>query len=454
LTLIDPNETHEKNRKHPHFTEILYRLAERYSCRDFDGSSIDPMELEEIIADGLQAPSSCNQQNWHFIVVADPERKKHAREISGGNHHFEYCSALIYLCFQKGWTHGNFSIVQSVAGACYHMMLSAHLRGYQCIWNAGIGDQDELRSFLKVPKNFEIQGALAIGKAKNSAPVIKAPRRPVNEVFSWEHFDRPSNATYPVIPADDYPYFEITNNVNPFAEWDPGNWSLAQIADFRGYAVWAKSPLANVYVSNRQGEAQSVEHSLLPTIRDGRALEIMPWGGTSTTALCKILGNKCKLSVAELSTHNLTFIRERLLQEGIALDNVSFELMPDGRLLHKNRTIDLVVIPQILEHLPDPERLLDEVARVLKKDGHLVVSSRNMASQYGKLWRDKESKAQIPNQGPFTPIEACELKNWISSRFEIEEELGIGRYPTGDATPLLNDDALHGRLYAVRARLK
>ena len=31
--------------------------------------------------------------------------------------------------------------------------------------------------------------------------------------------------------------------------------------------MWAKSPLANVYVSNRQGEAQSVEHSLLPTIR-------------------------------------------------------------------------------------------------------------------------------------------------------------------------------------------
>ena len=47
-------------------------------------------------------------------------------------------------CFQKGWTHGNFSIVQSVAGACYHMMLSAHLRGFQCIWNAGIGDHAAL----------------------------------------------------------------------------------------------------------------------------------------------------------------------------------------------------------------------------------------------------------------------------------------------------------------------
>ena len=94
---------------------ILARLAARRSCREFDGTEIDRDTLAAIIADGVQAPSSCNQQNWHFIVVTDPARKRRAREISGGTHHFEFCSALIYLCFQKGWTHGNFSIVQSVA---------------------------------------------------------------------------------------------------------------------------------------------------------------------------------------------------------------------------------------------------------------------------------------------------------------------------------------------------
>ena len=80
---------------------------------------------------GFRRPSSCNHQNWHFVAVTDPALKKRARAISGGNHHFEFCSVLIYLCFQKGWTHDKFSIVQSVAGACYHMMLSAHLRGYR-----------------------------------------------------------------------------------------------------------------------------------------------------------------------------------------------------------------------------------------------------------------------------------------------------------------------------------
>ncbi len=74
---------------------ILDRLATRASCRDFDGSDISPDILEDIVRDGVEAPSSCNQQNWHFIIVADPARKARARDISGGNHHFAECSALI-----------------------------------------------------------------------------------------------------------------------------------------------------------------------------------------------------------------------------------------------------------------------------------------------------------------------------------------------------------------------
>jgi nitroreductase len=159
--------------------DLLDKLAMRASCRDFDSSMIAPETLEDIVRDGVEAPSSCNQQNWHFIIVADPVRKERARDISGGNHHFAECSALIYLCFQKGWTHGNFSIVQSVAGACYHMMLSAHLRGFQCIWNAGIGDQAALREMIGLPQTFDVIGALAIGRAKSTAPKMKAPRRPV-----------------------------------------------------------------------------------------------------------------------------------------------------------------------------------------------------------------------------------------------------------------------------------
>ena len=430
---------------------ILDRLAARRSCRDFEPFDIPREVLAEIVADGIEAPSSCNHQNWHFVVVTDPARKRCAREISGGNHHFEDCSALVYLTFQKGWTHGNFSIVQSVAGACYHMMLSAHLRGYDCIWNAGIGDHAALREMMDLPPVFELQGALAIGKAKPSAPAMKAPRRPVEEVVSWETFSRPKDSVYPVRAAQEYPFFAIRNDENPFAEWNPRSWAWDQIADFRGYAVWAKSPLAGVYVSRRQGDAQEAEHDLITAGQSGTIVEIMPWGGTSTVVLRQRFPD-VELRVAELSEGNIGFIRERVRREAPDTPPPAFDLISGPSLPYATGSVDCLVLPQVLEHMPEPEAMLDEIARVLAPDGTIIVSVRNMDSPYGTLWREEESRAQIPNQGPFTPIPALTLHNWLASRFTIEEERGIGVDTTGDATVLIGSSACTGRLYAVRCR--
>lgn len=430
---------------------VLDRLAARFSCRHFDGSAIDRDTLAAIVRDGTEAPSSCNQQQWHFIVVTDPDLKVRARDISGGNHHFAECSALIYLCFQKGWTHGNFSVVQSVAGACYHMMLSAHLRGFSCIWNAGTGDPRAVAEMLDVPPIFEIQGALAIGRARPDAPHMKAPRRPFAEVHSWNRFERPATTRYPVRPAAAYPFFEIRNDRNPFAEWDPRRWSWAQIADFRGYAVWAKSPLAGVYVSRRQGDATAVELDLLPALPPGaKAAEIMPWGGTSSVALARRLGPEVDLHLAELSPHNLTFIMERLRQEGLPTARVHADLMGGGVLPYGDATMDAVVVPETLEHVPDPETLLTEVARVLKPTGVAVVAARNLWSRYGWHWARVESRAQVPNQGPFRPIPAPTVRRWLTERFRIEREIGIGRATTHDAAVVTGPGRPFCRIYAAR----
>jgi nitroreductase/SAM-dependent methyltransferase len=430
---------------------ILDRLARRRSCRDFDGSPIDRAVLAEIVRDGTQAPSSCNHQNWHFVIVTERERLARAREISGGNHHFAECSALVYLCFQKGWTHGNFSIVQSVAGACYHMMLSAHLRGFQCIWNAGIGVHGPLREMLGLPETFEPQGALAIGRARASAPPMKAPRRPFDEVHSWERFERPAHAVYPAKPAAAYPFFAIRNDDNPFAEWDPARWSWEQLGDFRGYAVWAKSPLAGVYLSRRQGDATAAELAQLPALPPGaQVLEAMPWGGTYTVALRRLLDPGVVLHLAELSPHNLSFIAERLRQEGLAGVPVGMALMRGPVLPHGDGALDAVVLPQVLEHCPEPRRLLDEAARVLRPGGTLVASVRNLDSAYGRLWREEESRAQVPNQGPFVPLSAGEVHRWLAERFRIEEEIGIGRAAVGDAEVLRGAERFEGRLFAAR----
>lgn len=434
----------------PDADAILSLLAKRHSCREFDGSEISPEEIGAIIGDGLQAPSSCNHQNWHFIAVTDPALKKRARAISGGNHHFEFCSVLIYLCFQKGWTHDKFSIVQSVAGACYHMMLSAHLRGYATIWNAGIGDTKAVAEMLGIPPTFEIQGALCFGRPKPTAPDMKAPRRPREEVWSINRFARPAHATYPAKAADAYPFFAISNARNPFAEWRPHVWGWDRISDFRGYAVWAKSPIAGVYRSRRQGETTKAELSMLAPVGPGqRVVDVMSWGGTHTTELASALPADARLGVADLSEGNLAFTAERLRQEGVR-QRVDCLVMQGPKLPLPDASVDVITLFQVLEHTPEPELLLDEVARVLKPAGTAVITVRNKYSLFGWSYYRALSREQVPNQGPFVPLSARALRSMTAARFNIERETGISLGADGDSQ--MYDGLLRyvSRVYAMR----
>lgn len=434
--------------------QILDRIADRRSCRVFDGTPIDPDVLREIVADGTQAPSSCNQQMWHFVILTDRADLARANEIAGGNPHFSDCSALIYLCFQKGWAHDNHSVVQSVAAATYHMMISAHLRGLSSIWNAGIGDHQPLREMMGIPAVFELVGALAVGRPTEGAPLIKAPRRDPETILSFGRFARPGQTIYPARAAESYPYAAISKARNPYAEWNPQAWSWDQLADFRGYSVWAKSPTAGVYQSRRQGEAAAAELSLLPALPpNARVAELLPWGGTTTAALRGHLPQDAHLDVVELAEASVRFVRERLNQEGLGHLPTDFVLMRDGRLPHSDASLDAVVFLQSLEHMRDRAEVLAEARRVLKPGGALVVSARNMTSRYGRTWRQVESLGQVPLQGPFTPIPARALRDLvIGAGFDIQADAGIGLDAGGDAALGAGPMRARRRLIALRAR--
>lgn len=434
---------------------ILARLAARASCRVFDGRPIDRDLIRAIVQDGLEAPSSCNQQMWHFVVLDRREDLIRCNEIAGGNPHFAECSALIYLAFQKGWTHDNFSVVQGVAAGAYHMILSAHLRGLASVWNAGIGDHAPLRAMMQIPPTFDLVGALAIGWPREDAPKVKAPRRPVDSVMSFGTFQRPKATIYPAKPAEAYPYHLISKADNPFAEWDPTRWSWAQLGDFRGFSVWAKTPLAGVYHSRRQGEATRHELDMLPALPPGaRVAEVMGWGGTSTTALRARLPDDAHLTVLELSDENLSFIRARLGEEGQAHLPTDYALMPDGRLPLADGSLHALVIPQQLEHAAGPQALLAEAARVLRPDGALVLSVRNRTSRAGTIWDRAERRATVPIQGPYMPIPARRIAALLAPHFTVEAEAGIGIGTQGDAEVSTGPMRLRRRVIALRARPK
>jgi SAM-dependent methyltransferase len=279
---------------------------------------------------------------------------------------------------------------------------------------------------------------------------MKAPRRPSGEVWSWNRFDRPKKAVYPAKPAETYPFFEISNARNPFAEWRPSVWGWDRIADFRGYSVWAKSPIAGVYRSRRQGEATAIEVGLLGDPGQGaQILDIMPWGGTHTAELVRKLGPGISVSVAELAQPNIAFIQERLRQEGVDRP-IGGILMAGARIPLPDGSVDGACLFQVLEHVPEPAALLDEVFRILKPGGTAVISVRNLLSLYGWQYLRKESKASVPNQGPFVPLVASHVRELVAKRFTIEREVGISLKRESDAAIYEGVLSRCCRVYAVR----
>jgi len=408
---------------------ILDLLAERRSIREFDGRPVDDTLVDDIIQDGTQAPSSCNHQMWHFVVVKDKAVREKLQKISGSNKHFTTCSAMIILTFHKGWNHNKFAVVQSSAAAAYHMSLSAHVRGLVATWNAGIGNKNKVAALLNIPKEFEIVGALCIGWSNESIEFKKPPRRPLDMIRSREVFDRPHSARYPLKPSKEYQYHHMQNHAHKYSEFRPAAWGWDRIADFRGYAVSAKSPLSGTYISRRFGKEMDVEVGLLPKENVGSVLELMPYGGSYTMKLLRAYSDGVTISLAPLSTFNSSFIVERGHKEGLDTERIDAKVWKDGILPYSDDSFDTVFVPQILESVPDRAKVVDEVWRVLKPGAMAVFTARNMLSWFGLYYQLRAKRQQVPNFGPYVPLISLHVKKYLRSRFRIIEDGGISLSP-------------------------
>lgn len=98
-----------------------------------------------------------------------------------------------------------------------------------------------------------------------------------------------------------------------------------------------------------------------------------------------------------------------------------FEELPIG-----SQTLDLVVLPHVLEFASDPHRVLREIDRVLRPEGRVILSGFNPVS----LWGARQGIGRAIGRSPFLPVEAQfiglpRLRDWFKLlSFEAER----GRY--------------------------
>lgn len=88
----------------------------------------------------------------------------------------------------------------------------------------------------------------------------------------------------------------------------------------------------------------------------------------------------------------------------------------------KSESIDLVIMPHVLEFNENPNQILCEAHRILRSEGHIVISGFNPLSLWGTRHYLKSSRHEFPWNGHF--IALSKLKDLLRS---LDFEMAGGR---------------------------
>jgi len=146
--------------------------------------------------------------------------------------------------------------------------------------------------------------------------------------------------------------------------------------DASTYDQWYTTPLGK--------HADKVEtNCALDLLKPSAGMAILDVGcGTGNLSL-KLARLGCSITGIDISEKMLTFAREKAQKEQLPAEFMS---MDASDLEFPEEAFDAVVSMAALEFMQDQQKTLDEMFRVLKKGGKLLVGTINRESDWGELY--------------------------------------------------------------------
>jgi len=159
-------------------------ITARRNVREFADRVIPDTDLDRVLEAGRIAPSSQNNQPWHFVVVTAPEMLRELSTVWRGGAHIAHAAAAIAVVIPneeepRVRERNRFDIGQ----ATMQMMIAAADRGIGS-GHSAVGDQDLARSVLHVPQDMLVAFVIDLGYPADRPlrPGTRLNRRPFDEV--------------------------------------------------------------------------------------------------------------------------------------------------------------------------------------------------------------------------------------------------------------------------------
>ena len=145
----------------------------RRSIRKFTGENIPDEDVKRFLEAAMAAPSACNQQPWHFVVVRDKKTHEKIMDIHPYTKMLEKSSVAILVCADPDLQTCPGYWVQDVSAATENLLLAVHAMSYGATW-CGVYPSDErvwkVRELLGLPKQVVPLNVIAIGVPDEEKP--------------------------------------------------------------------------------------------------------------------------------------------------------------------------------------------------------------------------------------------------------------------------------------------
>ncbi|HBF11314.1 nitroreductase family protein [Thermotoga neapolitana] len=126
---------------------IVYK---RRSIRKYQRKDVPDELVKEVIRAAMHAPSACNQQPWHFVVIRDAETRKKVAEIHPHAKMILEAPVAILVCGDPSLEKCKGFWVQDCSAAVENLLLRAAELGLGAVWCGVYPREDRVKSFQKL----------------------------------------------------------------------------------------------------------------------------------------------------------------------------------------------------------------------------------------------------------------------------------------------------------------
>ncbi len=167
---------------------FLDLAARRVSVRKYQDRPVPGELLEKVLEAGRLAPSACNKQPWHFVVISDPDVRRRLAEAYNKDWFIAAPVILAVLVERaKAWTRADgisYAWVDA-AIAMDHITLGAADLGLGTCWIGAFHDAP-LRHLLGLPEGIDAVAMTPLGYPADAGR--PKSRMPLDQLVHYNHW--------------------------------------------------------------------------------------------------------------------------------------------------------------------------------------------------------------------------------------------------------------------------